>query len=40
MAATTTYVVDKIIRASAHGIYIPLHDGDNNNNGDDDNECQ
>ncbi len=39
-AATTTYVDDKILRASAQGIYIASRDGDDNNNGDDDDECQ
>ena len=40
MAATTTYVDDEILRPSAHGIYIPLCDGDDNNNGNDDDKYQ
>ena len=39
-AATTTYVDDKILRASTRGIYIALRDSNNNNNSDDDNECR
>jgi hypothetical protein len=39
-AATTTYVDDKILRASARGIFIASRDGDDNNTGDDDDECQ
>jgi hypothetical protein len=36
-SATTTYVDDKILRASARGIYIVTRNGADNNNGDDDN---
>jgi hypothetical protein len=38
-AATTTYVDDVILRASARGIHIVSCNGDNNNNGKDDNIC-
>ena len=39
-AATTTYVDDKILKASAQGIYMSSHDSNNNNNGNDDDECR
>ena len=39
-AATTTYVDDEILRASARGIYIASRDGDDNNTGDDDDKCR
>ena len=39
-AATTTYVNDKILRASAQGIHIASYNSDDNNNGNDDDECQ
>ena len=39
-AATTTYVDDEILRASARGIYIASRDGDDNNTGNDDDECR
>jgi hypothetical protein len=35
MAATTTYVDDEILRASARGIFIASCDGDDNNTGND-----
>ena len=33
MAVTTKYVDDDILRASARGIYITLHNSNDNNNG-------
>jgi hypothetical protein len=39
-AATTTYVDDEILRASARGIFIASRDGDDNNTGNDDDECR
>ena len=39
-AATTTYVNDKILRASAQGIHIASYNSDDNNNGNDDDKCQ